>query len=445
LITSLGVVAGRATTFPGVNATGNSKVYFSSSSTIAATLYGGTVFSVYDNATLIVEGGRITKGAVLALDNSSVVFNNTMTGNYLVNIEIIGNDSSSISISSCLISRSSQPNAIYLSNSSRLLIFNSTINSGFFVFSDNSSAYFSKTVTNSPSRTRVEDNASLTVADGSSVSDLIEMRENSKLNLDSSLVPLIDCVDSSQASFVHGSVTKLSASANSTLYLMNSTIQELSLTQSDVTGSINGLTHFLENLTLTLPGSRSQVSVLNTTIDGIDFLFSGNSVVTISNSTLRNLNLQGSSIVTLRNTSVYAGVYVVGNSVVSVYSPLRVRCVDYFGNPINGSAVTVDTGAGGIGSVKGVTDQTGWASFIFFSGTANATGSFPLGFVKVSGSFGGVSTSKTISTALVGEEVTLSLPLPWWSSYILPVIVLVGIIILLALINFIYKRFRARK
>jgi hypothetical protein len=119
--------------------------------------------------------------------------------------------------------------------------------------------------------------------------------------------------------------------------------------------------------------------------------------------------------------------------------------VDYFGNPINGSAVTVGIGAGGTGSISSKTDKNGWVSFVFFSGIVNATGSFPLGFVKVSGSFGGVSTSKTISAALIGEEVTLSLPLPWWSGYILPVIVLVGIIILLALINYVYKRRRARK
>jgi hypothetical protein len=187
------------------------------------------------------------------------------------------------------------------------------------------------------------------------------------------------------------------------------------------------------------------VSALDTTVNGLDFSFWGNSNVGISNSTLRNLSLQGSSIVTLKNASVYAGLYVVGNSTALLYTTLRVRCVDYFGNPLGGSVVTVATYGGPGGVERDTTDKSGWASFIFFSKIINATGSFPLGLATVTGSLGGVSTSKTFNVASVSKEMTLSLPLPWWSGYILPVIVLIGIVALLALINYGYKRFRARR
>jgi hypothetical protein len=63
----------------------------------------------------------------------------------------------------------------------------------------------------------------------------------------------------------------------------------------------------------------------------------------------------------------------------------------------------------------------------------------------VTGSFGGVSASETFNVALVSKEITLSLPLPWWSGYILPAIILVVIVALLAFINYAYKRVRARR
>jgi hypothetical protein len=446
MVSTFGVSLLGATFTPGINATGNSEVYFLSSSTTSTLLYGGAVASVYDNATFVDQNGVIDTGTILAFDNSSVLFNKTEGLGMLENVEIIGNNSSSVSIYSCSLTGAPNPITIDLFDSSHVRIVNSTISAGYFVFSDNSTAYVSSTTMTSSSRIIAQGNVNLTVVDGSNIEDSIEMRENARLGLESSTASLIYCPDSSQASLVNGSATELSVSGNSTVHLVNSTVQELSSTESNVTGSLSGLTHFLENSTITFLGSGSQVSVVNTTVNGLDFSFSGNSNVVISNSTLRNLSLQGSSVATLVNASVYAGLYAVGNSTVFLYSALRVRCVDSFGNPLNGSVVTVSTNPSQPGGVEtGTTDRSGWASFVFFSGLVNATGSFPLTFVAVSGSFGGASTSESVGAALFGKDVTLSLPLPWWSGYILPVVILVVIVALLALIGYAYTRVHARR
>jgi hypothetical protein len=186
------------------------------------------------------------------------------------------------------------------------------------------------------------------------------------------------------------------------------------------------------------------VSVLKTTVEELDLSFSGNSKVAISNSTLYSLNLLGSSVVTLRNASVQGGLYAAGNSIVLMYSFLRVRCVDYFGNPLNSSVVTVTNAAGTTTLAEETTDKNGYASLIFFSGIVNATGSFPFGFATLTGSFGGVSKSESVNVAFVNKEVTLSFPLPSWSGYILPVVILAGIVALLVLVNYAYKRIRTR-
>lgn len=435
---------GRIRAIPGINATGNSQVYLVLCTASAAN-YLSTVISVYDNASFVDKSSKINDGAILALGNSSVTLGSTPSPGGLQNIEIIGNDSSNVLISNCYISARPRPFTINLFDNSHLQFFSSSITSGYFVFSDNSAVYLSNATRISSSRIITQDDVNLTVADGCSIADSIEMRENSRLDLKSSAVSLIYCLDSSYASFVTGSVLgRLSVSANSSLHLVNSTIKELSLAESDVIGSLSGLTSFFENSTIAVSGAR--VTALNTTVNGLDFWFSGNSNVTISNSTLHNLSLQDRSVVTLRNATVYEGPYVLGNSTALVYGAVRVHCVDYFGNPLNGSVVTITTASSGTGIVgNGTADKNGWASFIFFSGMANATGSFQLGFSTVTGSFGGASTSKYVNLGFVNEDVTLSFPLPWWSSYILPIIILIGIVALLVFLNYAYKRVRAMR
>jgi hypothetical protein len=228
---------------------------------------------------------------------------------------------------------------------------------------------------------------------------------------------------------------------------MNSTVDELLLVYSDVTGSFTGLTGFFENSTFALSGGTFVASVINTTIKALSFSFSGHSNVTISNSTIYNLSLQGSSLATLNTTSIQGSVYVVGDSKVLAYSPLHVRCVDYFGNPLDGSVVTITTGyVGGITVLRQQTaDSNGQAEFIVFSEMDNVTGRFPFGVATVRGSFGGVRTSQGVNLGLTNKDVTLSFPLPWWSAYILPLVVFVLIVALLTVVYYVLKRVRRRR
>jgi hypothetical protein len=187
------------------------------------------------------------------------------------------------------------------------------------------------------------------------------------------------------------------------------------------------------------------MSVLNTTVNGLDLMLTGNSNVTISNSTLRNLGLQGSSFVTLRNSSVYAGLYVVGRSRVLIYSELSVRCVDYFGNPLDGTVVTVTTGPYARLLGNETTDENGRASFMIFSGMTNATASFPVGIVTVNALYEHFLTSQEVSVASANKGVTISFSLPSWSGYILPIVILVAVVAMLTVVYYIGKRVRGRK
>jgi hypothetical protein len=121
--------------------------------------------------------------------------------------------------------------------------------------------------------------------------------------------------------------------------------------------------------------------------------------------------------------------------------------VDYFGNPLNDSLVTVKMGRSLYARelANETTNKNGWASLILFSGITNATGSFPLGIVTVEGNFKGVSTSQDVSVGFASKDVTLSLPLPSWSGYILPLIIFIVVVALLVLLYYVNKRVRRNK
>jgi hypothetical protein len=437
-------VNGRIVYAPGINVTGYSYVSFSSSTASCSNFYHPVV-CVYDHATFaVVQKGLINTGEILAFGSSNVVLNNTPLAMNMYNIGIIGVSSARISVFNCTFWTNPRPVTISLSGTSDLSLVNSSISGGWITLSGNSSLYISGS-TLSTCRIASQNNSSVTVANGSKMGDSIEMSNSSSLVVGDSSVSLIYSLDSSQTSLVDSSVSQLSVNDNPTLTSTSSTIKELSFTEWNVTGSLYGLTSFLENLTVALPGGGFRMNALSTTVDGYDFTFLGNSNVTISNSTLRNLSLQGSSYVTLRNSSVYAGCYVVGSSRVVVYSSLRIRCIDSFGNPIEGSEVMVTIGPSARLIGNGTTDGNGWASLVLFSGIINATRNFPLGTVTVAASYQGVSTLQDVSIALANKDVTLSLSLPWWSSYILPVVILVVVVAILSLIYYVIRRVRWNK
>jgi len=431
---------------PVIEATDNSYVSLSSL-TFAVSTYGATDASIYDNATFIVQNATIT-GWILAFDNSKVVLNGSGRLFAEGSPGVVCSNSSSVLIINSMLKTLAVPAIMTLFDSSKLSMVDSTMSGGIVSFFNDTSAYISGSTLNDGGlglQIALQDNTNITMVRSTINAESMDISGNASLSLEDSNVWLINCLDSSQVSVGNSSlVTELSAYNSAKVRVSDSTLFELSLTESNVTGSISGLTRFVKNSTLALSGSTLNVSLLNTNAN-LGFSFSGNSNVTFSNSTLSNLSLSGSSIVTLYNASVSASPYVLGNSIVFSYSPLKVRCVNYFGNPLNGSVVTI----GGLSGTtpSGITDKNGLASFVVFSEFDNATrpGNFSVGILTVKGSFGGVSASEHVSGSSMGKQVTLSLPLPAWTMFILPLIILVGIIVLLIVVYFVVKTARGRK
>jgi hypothetical protein len=430
---------------PVINATGNSYVSLSSSS-LPAPAYNATMVFLNEDATFAILNESTVTGLIFAFDNSSLVMNDSGAAAALNSIGIVGLDSSSVSIFKSTLSSFPTPVTLSFFDDSKLSAVDSTISGALISFFNNATAYISNSQLSSAGsglRIASQDNASMTVIGSTITAGSMELSDDASLSVKSSTILVISCINSSQVSVGQGSiVSELSASDSARVQVYNSTLFELSLTEQSVNGSLSGLTGFVKNSTIALSGSTLNVSLLNAKVS-VGFTFLGLSNVTISNSTLSNLILLGSSVVTLNNASVSSSPYVRGNSRVSIYSALRVRCVDYFGNPLNGSIVTV-IGCPGVTPTE-ITDKNGLASFVVFSEMDNATANFPLGTVTVTGSFGGVSTSQDISLASMSKEVTLSFPLPPWSSYFLPLVILIGIVVLLIAIYYVVKRIRGNR
>ena len=433
------------TIYPVVNATGDSYVSLSAS-TLSTNQYGATVASIYDNATLVAVNGSTVTGWVFAFDNSRVVMNKAGYMGAAGSIGIVSRNSSSISILDSTLSSQSIPVVINLFDGSKLSLVNSTIDGGLISSFNDTTVYASGSFFESAGsglKIVLQDNTNVTMVGCSIDADSLQVRDDASLSMENSMAWVVYCLNSSRVSIGQGSVvSELRASDSAELQVYNSTLYELSLTESNVTGSVSGLAGFIKNSTIALSGSNLKVSLLNTKVS-VSFQFSGLSNVIISNSTLGNLYLLGSSVVTLRNASVSASPKVFGNSSVVTYSSLRVRCVDYFGNPLNSSLVTISGYPGT--TPHAMTDKDGLASFVVFSEFDNATASFPLGAVTVKGSSGGVSTSREVSLTSLSQEVTLSFPLPTWSSYILPLAILVGIVALLTVVYYVFKRVRGSR
>jgi hypothetical protein len=437
--------AGGTVLNPVVNATGDSYVSLSSSK-LSTILYNITVVSIIENATFAILHGGSLSGFVLAVDNSRVVLNSTGQAGALGSLSIVSRDSSSVSIFNSTFNAFPYPIVLSFFDGSKLSVIHSTVAGALLSLFNESAAYIlNSQISSTGSGLRIvgQDNANVTIINSAISADSMEMSDEASLSMESSSVWMVNCLNSSQVSIGQDSlVSELSVRDSARVQVYNSTLLELSVTEQNVKGSLSGLTGLIRNSTLALSGSTLRIGLLNTKVN-VGFTFSGFSNVTISNSTLSNLSLLGSSVVTLNNASVSASPYVLGNSKIFIYSFVRVHCVDYFGNPISGSVVTISSYPGA--KPHGIADKNGFASFAVFSEMDNATGSFPFGTATVKGSFKGVSTSQDVSLALMNKEVTLSFPLPWWSSYVLPVVILVGIVVLLAAIYYVIKRIRGNR
>jgi len=432
---------------PAVNVTGNSHVNVNSSliTTSVKTYYAVIVM---DNATFLVNNSTMT-GKITSYNRSSIFLKNMPSPNALKQVWIEAHDFSNVSVHNCRISFGTKTPEIITYDFSRLSLVDSSVNYGWIRFFERSSVYISNS-TFRYSQVLVDDFVNMTFADGSSFESSLELRRNSHLLVKSSSVMVLHGLGNSQITLSDSAtVSMLYAKDNSTLRSFNSTIKELSFAAANVTGSWTGLSNFFVNSSFTLIGLSPDVILFNTYVKGLDVLLLGNSDVTIYNSTLRKIAVQGSSIARLYNASVPSeSVSAVGNAKVYAWSYLPVKSLDYFGNPISGANTTVYSGSlidakKKIASVNATDD--GLASFLLYSEMVNATGHFPFGEIMVRSRFGGISGSRVVSFSLTSEGVTLVLPLPSWTRHIFPVSVFVAIIAILAVIYVVIKKVRGRK
>ena len=437
---------------PAINASGDSYVSLSSSSKISSAFNYYPIVTLYDRAVFaVVKDGILSGGIIISHGYSKVFLNNTISAGGLTNMGVEGHDFSSILFSNVTIF--SQPFAVQMSlyGNSSLSMIDSTISGGWIRFLENSSVYISRSFLRSSSvvggyglRVSCQDNARVAVTDSQITSLSFEVGGNAEFALDSSLASVVFCVNSSRVALTNSNITLLSVGDTAKVRVANSTLGELLLSQANVIGSFVGLTSYFENSSLAL-GSGLRLDIFRTGIAELNLFFSGDSNVTFVDSAIRSITLRDSSVAILNNTSLSGTAYLTGTSKVFAYSSLRVRCVDYFGNPINGSTVTIVVGYGGRIVGQQVTGTDGLASFNVFSEMDNSTGSFPLGVITVKGSSGGTRISEVVTVGLVNEDMTVSFPLPFWTLYILPSVVSIVTILLLVLIYYIVKRVRGTK
>jgi len=425
-----------------INATDNSRVTVDTSKLTAA-YKEWNVVAVKDNAVLSLYNSTLS-GNFMTLGNSTMTFHDMRKIGALEQAIIESHDSSYISILNCLITPMNFAPELLAHDSSHISFVDSKIDSGWINFFDSTSAYFSNsTLFNSQIFAFSE--ANVTLVNGCTVGNALQMRNSSKLYVESSSLMVLFSLDTAQIFLINSSISMIYSKDDSKIMAVNSTIKELLYAAANVSGSWTRLTNFFENMSFTLVGRAPDTTLINTYVNALDVLLSGNSNVTISNSTLRNIGVQGSSVVKLYNVSVaLEAIFALGNAKVFIWSTLSVRTVDYFGSPLSGANATIYAGATTTGTqiTSRLTDEGGWADFLLFSVMVNATGRFTVGDITVQGKFGGVSSARAASLAATNEDVSVALPLPSWSRYILPLVVLVAMIAILFVASFVYKKIR---
>jgi hypothetical protein len=431
----------------GLNVAGNSYATFNSSDLRGVRDY--TVLAVKENGTLYMVGNCSVLGPIVFSDHSKVFFSGMRRPEAFRDMWIDAYDFSYVSFYNCELwgVGLTYTYSIEFYNSSHLSFVNSEIWFGQIKLFDVASVYMSNS-TLKACRVLANDLANVTFADGCDIENTLEMRDGSRLVVESSYVRIVFGVDSGRISLVNAKASALDLKDVSKLLAENSTIESLILTTSNAIGSWAGFTNFFENMSLTLASHSPNITLFNTYVLSLDLMFLGNSRVTISNSTIGNLGLQDSSVVTLYNVSaIWDSISVSNNAKLYVSSLLRVRTVDYFGNPLPRANVTAQRTVGSKTTVlKRLTaDKDGWVSFVLSSEFINASGRFPVLDVTVESEFNKVSDSKRVDLALVNKDVTVSLPLPSWSRYILPVVLFVVVVVVLAVLSFVYKKFRKRR
>jgi len=434
----------------GIDAVGNSRVTISNSSMKGSIKTAGIIF-VKDNATVSLNNCTLF-GKIVARGRSLLYLSNMSGPNSYPQARIELREFAKGYFYKCFFGVAATGAEVVVYDKAFLSFVRSSMNFGFARFYQTSSVYFSNSSATS-SQIFAEDSSNFTLANGSFIENALEMRKNSSLRVESSSrVMALFVVGTARVSLVNGYVSMVQLKDDSKLFAVDSVVKELLFTGINVTGSWSGLTNFVVNSSLTLGGRSPDLVLVNTFVDVVDVMLLGYSNVSVYNSTLRTINLQGSSVLSLFNTSFVLGaVNVLGSAKLYVWSVMRVRTVDYFGNPLSDVNTTVLRGVTPFSPTiaSRLSDANGWASFLLFSELFNSSGRFAVGDVQiyskydVSNTF--VSARKNIVLSALSRDVVMSLPLPSWSVYILPSVVFVAVIVLLAVVSFLYGRIRRKQ
>jgi len=321
-------------------------------------------------------------------------------------------------------------------------ISNSTVTISVLRIRENSIASFVN-VNVSSSRFYVEGHSNVSIS-RSSISDQIEIGDYSSAYVSSSKLYSVIVEDFSSASIWSSQVTLLHALGFSNTTLSSCVVDGIWVEALNVNASFFGFRNFGQGQSISMNyssgGFAPSLNLIATeTRGGLDLMFYGASNVSIADSSIRVLSLSDSSVARLENCTLLEA-YTFDKARVYVWSRLRVRVTDYFGNFLKGANVTVVC-SNGTALGPGVVDDGGWASFMLFVKMQNATGEFKVGAFGVVASFGKDSARQSVDLES-NRDVTVVLLIPWWVQYLIPSLVIVGVLAFIVVLRRVRRKRR---
>ena len=321
-------------------------------------------------------------------------------------------------------------------------ISNSTVTSSVLRIRENSIASFVN-VNMSSTRSYVEGHSNVSIS-RCSISDKMEILDYSSVYFSSSELYSVSIEDFSLASIWSSQVNLLHALDFSNTTLSSCVVDDIWVEALNVNASFFGLRNFGELQSISMNyssgGFAPSLNLIATeTRGGLDLMFYGASNVSIADSSVRGLSLSDSSVARLENCTLLEA-YTFDKARVLVWSRLRVRVTDYFGNLLKGANVTVVC-SNGTAIGPGVVDDGGWASFMLFVKMQNATGEFKVGAFGVVASFGKDSAQQSVDLES-NRDVTVVLLIPSWAQYLIPSLLIVGVLAFIVVLRRVRRRRR---
>jgi len=255
----------------------------------------------------------------------------------------------------------------------------------------------------------------------SSVNWLLQAGGSSNVSIKNSMVTLLRGVDSSSVFVSNSTVGLFQIRDFCDSLFADSVIDQVSLEFISVNFTLTDVgAGFFISKDFVIPGVLFNFTLANSEIKlGWSILFYGSSNVTVVNSSLWFIGVSGSSRVDVVNSTVYCSPGASVSAYVRSFSPLTVRVVDLFGNPVCGANATLFSD--GVALDCKFSDEDGFVSFVL-ERLFNASGSFPLSSFNVTVEWNGYRESTLVCWE---EEWVLSdfssfvvLPSPWWYWYV---------------------------